>query len=132
MKSKPCTMVSEQFFPKAEEVCKILAACREAGVISFKHGPLEVTFTGFSPAKELTPMQAHIFGPAPTPAGKVPEQTIQAQQRAEIASHEEQEIELRERQIAELAITDPLEAERLMELGETEPMGDENGGEEGE
>ncbi len=118
------TTITEQSFPNAEDICKIVVACKGAGVSTLKCGPLEVSFAGLNPAAEPLPLSPHISGPAPTPAGQVPEQIIQAQQQAEIASHIEQEIETREMQVAELMVTNPLLAEQLMEQEELEPAGE--------
>lgn len=120
-------------FPKCEEICKILAACRKAGVSAFKCGALEVTFSrsfeSVEPGGEAAPSPQQNSGATPTPVAQVPEEIIQAQQKAEEASHQEQEIVTREQRYAELVITDPLEAERMMEDGDAEPIG-ENDGEE--
>lgn len=112
---------SVQSWPNAEDICKIVVACREAGVATLKCGPLEVSFIH---VVKPPPLDPHITGPAPTPAGEVPEQIIQAQQQVEKTSHIEQEIQTRERQVAELMVTDPLLAEQLMEEGELEPAGE--------
>lgn len=120
----------EQNFPKADEVCRIIAACRKSGVSSLKFGPLEVVFGGHAAEGVLRDSaQAPISGVAPTPATEDAGQIIQAQQQAEQASHEEQEILVREQNYAELVITDPLEAERLMEEGDAEPTGEIDGAE---
>jgi hypothetical protein len=90
-------------------------------VLELKFGALEARFG------VALPPQSTEHGSAPTLAEKVPEKTIQAQQQAEALSHEEQEIRLREDQIAELLLTDPLKAEELMENGELMPTGDADG-----
>lgn len=119
-------------FPKADDICKILAACRKSGVDSIEVGPLKATFARFArvsePACEASPSPQPISGASPTPEAQVPGQTIQAQQKLEEDSHEEQGIQTREQQIAELMITDPLLAEELMERGELEPIGESTDG----
>lgn len=119
-------------FPNAADVCKIIGACREAGVSELKCGPLEVRF---SPAESLSPSTASpaklLMGAAPNNAGEVPEETIRAQQRAETASLEQQELELKEQQVAEMILSNPLEAEELLMAGELELGGErENGDDE--
>lgn len=114
------TEMLAQGFLNAEDICKILKASRESGVLSLKCGPLEVCF-GPSPAAALA--DAHISGAAPTPAAEDLGQITQAQQKAEEASLLEEEINTKDDQIAEMLITDPLRFEELMERGELEPGG---------
>lgn len=112
----------DENFPKADELCRIIATCRRAGVSSLKLGPLEVVFGARSapPLHEVTvaPAQASHSEVAHTPAAQVPEKTIQAQAKIEADSIEEQGIQTREEQIAELLITDPLKAEEMMMEGD--------------
>lgn len=106
-------------FPKAEELCKIIATCRRAGVSSFKLGALEIVFSPASTKIEpATALPQESIGAAPTPAAEVPEETIRAQTKIEESSIEEQGIQTREEQIAELLITDPLKAEEMMMEGD--------------
>ena len=115
-----------QDFPKAEDVCKIIGACREAGVSLFRMGHLEVYFG--VPFLPPPPDGEPYHGVAPTPAAQVPVETIRAQQSAEEAiSLEEQEIEAKERRIAELLLTDPLQAEEMMRDGDLEASGEPDG-----
>ncbi len=123
-KSTPATKVIEANpFPNALDLCKIIGACREAGVSRLRVGQMDISFGP----------EAEILAPAvptvsvTTPAEKVPEEIIRAQKRAETASLEEQEITLREQQVAELLISDPLAAEELMAQGELEPSGEQDG-----
>lgn len=98
-------------FPNADAVCKILEACALHGVAELKMPGLEASFF-------VTLGKTHqISGAGPTIPPLDAEQTIQAQERVEKDSHEEQEIAVREEQIAELLITDPLAAEQLLEEG---------------
>lgn len=119
-------------FPKYEEICKIIVTCRKAGVSSLKLGDLEVVFGSVTnDTKQPDPFslpQVPQSGASPTPEAQVPGQTIQAQQRLEEDNHEEQGIQAREEQIAELMVTDPLLAEELMERGELEPIGESTDG----
>jgi hypothetical protein len=113
-----------QSFPKAEEICKIIAACRESGVTRLTMGQLDILF-GLVEAK--FPQATHAGAP-PTPGAEVPVETIRAKQiEQEKLSHEEQEIEAKERRIAELMLTDPLQAEEMMRDGDLEPAGDSDG-----
>jgi hypothetical protein len=118
--------VSGDFFPKAEEVCKILAACKENGVYRLKCGPLEVDF---APAALLSDPQAP-YGAAPTMAAEAPQSSLQAtQNKIEAESLEEQGISTKERQLAEMLIEDPYRAEQMMieEASDLEPVGDNDG-----
>lgn len=121
MKSMRCTKVAGkkmESLPNATEICKIIVTCRRAGVSSLKLGPLEVEFGARSAPPLPDPaLQVHI-GAVPPPAAQVPEQTIQAQREIEKLSLEEQGIQTREEQVAELLVTDPLLAEDLMMMGE--------------
>jgi hypothetical protein len=104
-----------EIFQKAEDVCKIIIACRRAGVTRLKLGTMEVDFL---PSVLKLARQEPIPGAAPTPAAQVPGQTIQAAERIEREAIEEEGINVREDQIAELLITDPLLAEKMMEEGD--------------
>lgn len=118
----------DQNFPKADEVCKIIATCRRAGVSSLKLGVLEVVFGAQSAPPLPVLAQVSKSGAAPTPAAEVPEETIRAQHQVEQDSIEEQGIQTREEQIAELIITDPLKAEEMMMDGDLlEPEGSTDG-----
>jgi hypothetical protein len=111
-------------FLKAEEVCKILEACALYGASVIRFHGLEVEFVQL---QELLPI---VSGPAPTMPEEVREETIRRQKQAEIASHEEQELQVREDQIAELLLSDPLRAEELMMQGELVSTGEDNGGDQ--
>ncbi len=115
-------------FPKADEICKIIATCKKCEVSTFELGNLKVVFSSAG-AREALPLDLQVPQAAsPTPEAQVPGQTIQAQQRLEEESHEEQAVLLREQQIAEMIIEDPLRAEELMEDGELEPIGESTDG----
>lgn len=120
-------------FPKAGEICKIIAACRKAGVSVLKYGALEVTFArAVEPGGEAAPNPQPIHGAPPTLGAVVAEETIQAQERVEEASIEEQGIQAREQQIAELLLSDPLLAEEMMEAGDLAKGESTDGAESGE
>jgi hypothetical protein len=118
MEMKVMDGLNAHFFPKAEEVCKIIATCRRNGVAYFEMGGLKVDF--YAPdareARVVSPesLQVPNVGAPTTPVAEVPGKTIQAE--AEFI--EEQGIQTREEQIAELLITDPLLAEEMMESGD--------------
>lgn len=100
----------------AEDVCKILESCSKNGVRELKFAELAVSF---GPA----PLVAHFPAPGPEISGQNPENVIQVQTQEEEKTQEEQGLSLRQRQIAELMITDPYHAEQLMQSGELIPPG---------
>lgn len=115
-------------FPKADEICKIIATCRRCGVLKLEMGSIRVIFSGGVAREARLPTEQVPQAASPTPEAQVPGQTIQAQQKLEEESHEEQAVLLREQQIAEMIIEDPLRAEELMEQGELEPIGESTDG----
>jgi hypothetical protein len=97
---------------KAEEVCSILKVCAEAGVNEITFRDLNVRFG--PPAETRRPEQdAESASPSSSEtvlseiAAKIDQETI-----------EEQEIRIREQQLDELRITDPLAYEKLVISGE--------------
>lgn len=119
----------EQTFPNAEDICKIVATCRRAGVLRLRMGSLEVDFLpAVVPAKSPPPQPQVSPGAAPTPAAEIQGKPTQEQEQAEQASIEEQGIQTRELQIAELLITDPLKAEEMMEEGDLTQTGESTDG----
>ena len=109
-------------FPNGEDICNILDACARNGVTRIKLEGFEAELVVSIPHIE------RIVEPQPTSAEEVRGNTIQAQQVVENQSLEEQELALKEEQIAEMLIVDPLRAEELMAMGELEPTGVLDGG----
>lgn len=99
------------------EVCGILKACGEAKVTKLKFRDLEVEFdqTVAPPALPVAPIVDR-----PPLSNPVAEITDSQHEKQSKASLEQAEIVLREAQIAELQITDPLAAEELIRNGELE------------
>ena len=106
-----------------DEVLRIIQTCAASGAIELKFNGLEIKFGAGKPE------------PAPSP-GESPSQTVQVPAVAEMTEiqHTEQtkkavekdELLLREQQMAELMITDPLEYERQVNQGELEDDTDES------
>lgn len=120
----------QENFPKAEEICKIIATCRRAGVSSLKFGPLEVVFGARSaPVPAVLPQDA-IQVAVPTPAAQDQGKPTPAQEQIEAESIEEQGLREREQRISELLIADPLLAEEMMELGDLKDGESEDGADE--
>lgn len=105
-------------FPSAEEVCKIVDICARNRVAKLKFGPLLVVF---DPPEWIS----HTPAPGPATPVQAPENVILEQQNEEKRSLEEEEINLREQQIAELLVSDPLKAEELMEQGDLVELDDD-------
>ena len=104
-------------FLSGEEICKIIGVCSKHGVSQFTYGPLSFTF-GVTLAAEPTK-----FGQS------TPEKVIQEQQNEEKTAILHEEIQTKEEQVAELMVTDPYLAEKLMAEGELEPdfVGEDDG-----
>jgi hypothetical protein len=101
----------------ADEVCRIIEACSKANVRILKFAGLKVELAA-TPAPEITPVPMSEL---------VLEQSSSEAEISEIQRNiiskevlESAEEELRERQIEDLLITDPLEAERMIQNRELE------------
>lgn len=97
----------DKSFISVEDLCKILESCSKMGVAVLKFRDLEVSFT--SPQS---------IGPSGQKLPEITENVIREQNQSEKSSVFEDEMDLREQQIAELLITDPLRAEELMAQGD--------------
>lgn len=105
--------MKDKNFLSGDEVCKIIESASKARVTKLKFGDLEVFFTpgGLEPAD---------LGPGPALPGALAQISVEQAKEQEAAILKE-EILTREDQMAELWLTDPAEAERLLELGELAP-----------
>lgn len=106
----------------ADEICRILEASAKAGVRVLKFGTLEATF---EPSGVVPPTATDQRPAPPTPAAEIAEPNHERQTRESI---ELDELALREDQVGELLLSDPLEAERLIsegELGDNERRSDD-------
>lgn len=99
-------------FLSGEEICKIIEVCSKRGVSQLKLGPLSLDFQAFQPTRQKP------VAPGPAIPDSAPEAVLQEQKAIETQALEREEILTREEQVAELLLTDPAEAERLMELGD--------------
>lgn len=99
------------------EICKIINACAKKGVSKLQLGPLLVEFG----------QQNQTSAPSPVKLA-FPENVIQEQEKESKNALEAEEINLREQQIAELQLTDPLKFEEMLESGQLEPGGDQDDG----
>lgn len=110
------------------EVCVIIESCAKHGVTSLKWGALEISFTpsGKRPEETLANEQAGA-DLAIKAHQTIPDAEISDKRHAENNKDalELNEIELREEQLAELQITDPLAAEQLIRDGDLEDVNDE-------
>lgn len=114
--------ISVEGFPNADAVCKILEACAKNCVASVKMPGFEASFMPHPPFAYATQGAGPTIPPLPA------EETIRAQEKAEAASLESQELAAKEDRIAELLLTDPLAAEELLMEGALTPDEDANGG----
>lgn len=107
-----------------DEICKIIEACSKRRVSKLEFGPLKLDFQ--------PPVHACVNkAPGPAQPDSNPENILREQEQKSKEAIEEEEIRLREEQIAELWLTNPAEAERLMELGELQPEASTEGPEDG-
>jgi hypothetical protein len=95
----------------AQEICDIIRACGEQGVAELKFGDLQVVFP---------PKWGSWPGQKPLSFASSSEAALSEAQTTQIAAEtlEKEAISLKEDQLAELALTDPLEYERLLSEGE--------------
>lgn len=110
-----------------EEICAIIDACAKNGVATLKFGDLEIQR---GPTAQLSenPEPPGSIAPTAHPLN-VPVAEMTEKQHAEQNERAllENENALREEQIAELLITDPLAAEKLIAMGELQDVDDEPG-----
>jgi hypothetical protein len=109
-------------FLSGDEICKIIEVCSKRGVSQLKLGPLSLDFQAFQPTRQKP------VAPGPAIPDSAPEEVTREQQAIEKLALEKEEILTREGQIAELLLTDPAEAERLMEIGDLVPAQEESDG----
>lgn len=124
--------VSAQFksaLLKAEEVCRIISTCATSNVAVLKYGDLYVRFgpntepgstkgiPSESPSENL-----NYADPGPSPSDTAISENAT---KIERETHARDELNLREQQIQESAITDPLEFENMLASGELEDDGTE-------
>ena len=100
-----------------EELCAILKACGEARVTELKFGDLHVHF-GKAAQMETNQVGSHVdMAPDPRAAKEIAGNQIKEAKR----SLELDEMRVRNEQISELFLTDPLRAEELLRNGELDP-----------
>lgn len=92
----------------ALEVCSILKSCRELGVAELEFGALYVTFVP-------RPDKVEVFSTIPTLSAR---EIAETQAKLAKKSLELDEMRLRDEQLGELVITDPLKYEELLRNGE--------------
>lgn len=113
------------------DVCLIIEKCDIHGVASLKFGDLELSFCPpvETPALKRQPHRADSTGTV-EPHSTIPDATMSDQQHKNLskAALEQDELTLREQEIAELLITDPLEAERMLRDEELEDDDDDEPG----
>lgn len=109
----------------SEEVCRILRTCAAVGVTELKLGALSVTLG--TPPRSGAGVSPRENTESATPATEIAEPNHLLQSRESLT---QREVDLREDQIAELLLTDPIEAERMISEGELEEDGDTRDGED--
>jgi hypothetical protein len=105
----------------SEDICLIIESCSNHGVSTLKFGDFELSFG--PKAQALPPGEDGNIDSSIPPVTEITDD-----QRTKLAKDalEQDELDLRERQFAELTITDPLAAERM--LIDEEVENDSNGG----
>lgn len=110
-----------------DQIVGIIKACAEHGVHSIKFGNFEMQI---GPKANLGATTVVVEPPSTPEKSSVAEMTAKQHAEQNAKSIEEIEISMREQQIAELLVTDPLAAERLIESGELHDVDDESGDDE--
>lgn len=105
-----------------DDVIRIIESSAKCGVVVLKFQDLMVSFD-----KQVEPEVVLPGGPANNSASMVEAPTEQQLQTQDQRAFEKSEMELRDEQLAELAITNPLEFERLINQGELEDDTDIDG-----
>ena len=100
-------------FLNAEDICKILVTSKECGVYELELGPFKARL-GAPPVPVLVP------GAEPPKSALPPAELVQVQQQVEETSLIDEEIRLKEDQVANLLIEDPLAFEEMLAGSELE------------
>lgn len=120
----------EKNYLTAEEVCSILKVCGEVRVAKLEFRDLRVEFsptTGLASPDGSAPVDYRVVTPADMVLSPLPEAEIsELQKKVAEKSFVQDEIATREDQIAELLVTDPLAAERLLMAGKLEEQEDDS------
>lgn len=109
-----------------EEICAIIEACAKNGVATLKFGDLEIQRGPPATRSENPEAPASL---APTAHSNIPvaEMTDQQHEQQNANNLVSEELATREAQIAELLVTDPVAAEKLILEGELEDADNESG-----
>lgn len=105
-------MAEQKSVLSVADICRILKACGEASVTELKFGDLHVRRDSQSPA--AAPSASVEPAPAPPPTAEIVETQRKESERAQIQA----EVTLRQQQLSQMLIEDPLEAERLLSQGD--------------
>lgn len=109
------------------EICAIIEACAKNGVALLKFGNLEIQRGPTAQLSENSEAPASLAPPAPLQNIPVAEMTDKQHTEQNEKALLQEEFNTREEQIAELLITDPLAAEKLIALGDLEDADNESG-----
>jgi len=109
---------SSKNFISVDEVCKIIDTCRKRGVSKLEFGPLVLHFGALE----------HSSAPEQVISVKSKEKLQKEMVNAEKDAVTADEVALREEQMAELWITDPLRAEEMLSAGELTVSGEGDDG----
>lgn len=108
---------------KAEELCRIISTCARSNVASLKLGDLQVEF-GTKPKPKAKEYVAPVDPTSADPDSSLTEAEISERTQAiDKGTLERDEIFLREQQIQELPLTNPLEFEAALASGDFEDDG---------
>lgn len=114
---------------KAEEVCRIISTCAKSNVAVLKYGDLYVRFGPNSEPRKKKASKPDAIPENPTATDPDPRTSDTAisenAEEIERETHERDELNLREQQIQESAITNPLEFENMLASGDLEDDGTE-------
>lgn len=107
-----------------DQICAIIEACAKHGVTSLKLGDFEMQL---GPQTQLGATTPVVDKPSTASQPPVAEMTAQDHEQQDAKALEQNEIDIREQQIAELLVNDPLAAEKLMMTGELQDADNESG-----
>ena len=111
MATKPKSSSGKKTAFTAQEISEIIRECKQQGVSKLTVGDLHLVFE---------PQARTMIVPEVSVETKPPEAAIseQDQSKQAVEATEQEELEFRDRQIDEMLIENPLEAERLIAEGE--------------
>lgn len=95
---------------KSQEICEIILSSAQNGVTELKFGSLHIVFGKKTEPQEISLLPGKVYG-ASTPDNEISDQT---HEQMNIDSLEADELRLRDDQLSQMQIENPLKAEQML------------------